>query len=89
MQEFYQKADKEILNLKYNEEITEKMVKEEKKIAHEMGKLNSFIRSHEATNPVSEMYLEKCKEQLGIMAQYREVLNERILIMSAMRSAAD
>lgn len=54
-----------------------------------MGKLNSFIRSHEATNPVSEMYLEKCKEQLGIMAQYREVLNERILIMSAMRSAAD
>lgn len=32
MQEFYQKADKEILNLKYNEEITEKMVKEEKKL---------------------------------------------------------
>lgn len=89
MQEFHQKADKEILNLKYNEEITEKMVKEKQKIAHEMGKLNSFIRSHVATNPVSEMYLEKCKEQWGIMAQYREVLNERIGIMSAMRSAAD
>lgn len=89
MQEFYQKADKEILNLKYNEEITEKMVKERQKIAHEMGKLNSFISSNVATNPVSEMYLEKCKEQWRIMARYREILNERIEIMSAMRSAAD
>lgn len=31
MQEFYQKADKEILNLKYNEEITEKNGKRREK----------------------------------------------------------
>ena len=89
MQEFYRKADVEILNLKYSEEITERMVKEKQKIAYDMGKLNSFIRSHVTTNPVSELYLKKCKEQLMIMTRYKEVLNERIEIMSAMRLAAD
>lgn len=89
MQEIKREANMETLVLKYDKELTERMVKESQEIGRRMEKLDFFINTHAATNPVSDMYLKKCEKQYQLMAEYREVLEERIKIMSAMCLAAD
>lgn len=89
MSEIKREANMEILVLKYDKELTDRMVKESQEVGRRMEKLGFFIDTHAATNPVSDMYLKKCEEQYQLMAEYQEVLEERIRIMTAMRLAAD